>query len=37
MITSTQLKDLIKTEPQVGIKLIEEMVKRNRGVTKEGN
>lgn len=35
-ITASQLKDLIKFEPQVGIKLIEEMVKRNRGVTKEG-
>ncbi|HKW04197.1 MAG TPA: cyclic nucleotide-binding domain-containing protein [Nitrososphaerales archaeon] len=35
-LTSTQLKDLIKYEPQIGIKIIEEMVKRNRGVTKEG-
>jgi CRP-like cAMP-binding protein len=33
-ITREHLKELIKIEPQIAVKLLEEMVKRNRGITK---
>ena len=34
-LSSSQLKELIEINPQIAIKLLEEMIKRNRTITKE--